>query len=249
MAAFYLIGSLIFLVVNADGIPRAFSLIFSNAFQLQSAVGGAAGYTIKKAVHFGVSRGIFTNEAGLGSAPIAHASSSCKSPVEQGMWGIFEVFFDTIVICTITTLVILTADGGTLWQCGLDGASLTTAAFSTVFGKSGSIFLSVAVVFFAVASILGWAFYGQKSIAYLTHENDRVLLIYRMIFILLIVAGAVMHLEAAWSISDTLNGLMALPNLAALLVLSPVVFKLTREYREGSAAGRRQQKLERQKKR
>jgi len=230
MAFFYIAGSVIFLIYNFAHIPSAFLLIFEGAFHPQSVAGGVLGFTVKNAFHYGIARGVFTNEAGLGSAPIAHAVANCRHPAEQGLWGIFEVFFDTIVICTMTTLVILTADGGRLWQSGENGAVLTTKAFETVFGSYGSYFIAVAIIFFAVASILGWAFYGQRSIEYITGGNKKVLLVYRLVFIVLIVIGAISNIETAWSISDTLNGLMAIPNVLALLALSPFVFKITKDY-------------------
>jgi len=230
MALFYMLGSAFFLILNASQIMPALFLIIKSAFNPQSTVGGIMGYTVKQAMHFGISRGVFTNEAGLGSAPIAHACSSNKDPVTQGMWGIFEVFFDTIIMCTVTTLVILTANGGTLWQSGLDGTVLTTKAFSTCFGEYGTIFIAISIVFFAIASVLGWALYGEKSILYITKGRGSALVLYRSIFIAMLIVGATVNLQTVWSISDTLNGLMAIPNLIALLVLSPVVIKITNNY-------------------
>ena len=231
MAIFYLTGAVIFLVYNRSCIPAALNLIINGAFTPGGAFGGIAG----SAVRYGISRGIFTNEAGMGSAPIAHGSADTDSPVRQGMWGIFEVFLDTIVVCTVTALVILTADGGKFYTCGMSGVPLTSGAFSTLYGSFGASFISVAVVFFALASILGWAFYGQKSVEYITKKR-LWLSVYRVVFIGFVFLGAISDLELAWSISDTLNGLMAIPNLTAVLLLSPIVFRLTRKYRRGTTS-------------
>ncbi len=231
MAVFYVLGAIVFLCINAGQIPSTLKLIFSSAFNLKSAAGGVAGYTVRQALQYGVARGVFTNEAGMGSAPIAHASADTNDPVSQGMWGIFEVFLDTIVICTLTTLVILTAKGGTLWNSGLDGAQLTTAAFSSVFGSFGAVFIAISILFFAFATILGWAFYGQKALDYISGGNENLILAYKIFYILLIFAGAMINIKFVWSIADALNGLMAIPNLIAILFLSGVVFKLTKEHK------------------
>ncbi len=223
MAIFYITGSVIFLTVNREFVMPALGLIVRSAFSGKSVCGGIAGAAVK----YGIARGIFTNEAGMGSAPIAHGSAETDSPAKQGMWGIFEVFFDTIVMCTITALVILTADGGKFYTCGADGAVLTAGAFSTVFGMFGSSFISVAIIFFALASIAGWAFYGQKAVEYIT-KNRIWVNIYKTAFVLFVFAGTVMELTAVWSISDALNGLMLICNLAAILLLSPIVIKLTK---------------------
>lgn len=232
MTVFYLLGTIVCLLVFWKQIPKALSLIFAGAFTPTAAAGGVAGYTVRQAVQFGVARGIFTNEAGLGSAPIAHAASSNQNPVTQGMWGIIEVFIDTILMCTITALVLLTAGDGTIWMCGLDGAALTTAAFSSVFGSFGGMFIAVAILFFAVASILGWAFYGQKAMEYIFKDNKQSVLLYRFFYIAVIFLGATANLKVVWSMADTFNGLMSLPNLLAILVLSPVVFRITGRYQK-----------------
>lgn len=228
MAVFYVVGSFIFLWINRNAIGNAVNSIFSGAFSSKGIFGGVYGFSVKKAVQYGMSRGIFTNEAGMGSASIVHGEADCKSPAHQGMWGIFEVFFDTIFICTITALVILTSAKNV--PAGLDGAELTVAAFSTVFGSSGEYFIAVAVLFFAVASILGWAFYGQRSLEFLFGENSRIITIYKIIFILFIFAGSVMSLQTVWSLSDVLNGLMLVPNLAVIIVMSKEVINVKRNF-------------------
>lgn len=208
-----------FLFIYRAGIGDAFLLILREAFRLRPAVGGMAGYGISRALSTGLARGVFTNEAGLGSAPIAHASADCKSPAHQGAWGIFEVFLDTIVVCTITALVILLAGNGALLQSGLNGAPLTSAAFAGAFGRFGESFLAVSIVFFAVSAMLGWCFYGESALRYLSHGNHAVILSYRAIFILCILIGAVVELTTVWRLSDCLNALMAIPNIYALLRL------------------------------
>lgn len=221
---FYIGGCVFFLFVKASQIPNAFAEIFCDAFNFKSAGGGILGFGVSRAMRFGISRGIFTHEAGLGAASIAHSASSEKESAVQGMWGIFEVFFDTILICTITALVILTSG-----VSGADGSVLTALSFSTVFGDFGIYFIAIAITFFATASILGWAFYGQRALEYISESSlaDRFLKIF---FILSVFAGSIINMQSMWDISDILNGLIALPNLAALIILAPDVVKITNEY-------------------
>jgi len=197
----------------------AVSLIFTEAFSLRSAVGGVAGHSLMTALRYGVSRGVFTNEAGMGAASIAHAAAECKSPAHQGAWGIFEVFLDTNTVCTLTGLVLLTAQGGTLWQSGLDGAAMTSAAFVSVFGPLGATFIAVSVMIFAIAGMLGWCLYGETSVGYLTGRSGRAIFLYRAIFILFVFVGATSELRVVWELTDALNALMAIPNIAALWLL------------------------------
>lgn len=208
-----------FLFIHRTGVPSTLGLILREAFRLRPAVGGIAGYGLSRALSTGLSRGVFTNEAGLGSAPIAHASADCKSPAHQGVWGIFEVFLDTIVVCTITALVILLAGGGRLWQTGLDGAPLTALAFASTFGHLGEQLLAVSIAFFAVSAMLGWCFYGESALRYICHNNKTVILCYRVLFIVCIPLGAVTELTTVWRLSDCLNALMAIPNIFAILML------------------------------
>ena len=193
------------------------------------------GYTIATALRFGISRGIFTNEAGLGSAPIAHGSAEAESPVKQGMWGIFEVFFDTVVMCTLTALVILTSG---LWDSGLNGAALTTAAFSQVIGRYASGFIAVSTLFFAVSSILGWYYYGSCCLQYLSSEK-RSVRFYQAAFFAAAVVGAVTELNAVWAMADLLNLMMFLPNVIAVLLLSRIVFDRTSAYKQGKRKNRK----------
>ena len=231
MAAVYIICALIVVIVNAGQIPGVFAAIFKGAFNPSAVVGGAVGISMKLAITKGVGRGVFSNEAGLGSAPIAHAAAHCDGPVEQGVYGIFEVFMDTIVICTLTSLVVLCSGvaTGNYGNNDLAGVPTAVAGFATVFGdKLGSIILAVGLLLFATSTILGWALYGTRCAEFLF--GSKIIRPYEVIFCLVCIAGAVADLKLVWDISDTLNGLMAIPNLIAVLLLSPVVIKLTKEH-------------------
>ena len=225
MAAFYVLGGIIILVTNAARIPAAFGLIFSQAFTGTAAVGGFAGSTIMMAARYGVARGVFSNEAGLGSAPIAHAAATTDNPVRQGLWGIFEVFMDTIVVCTITALSIMVTG---VWQTGETGAALSALAFDTAIPGIGGSIVAVGVLLFAYSTIIGWEYYGERCAEYLL--GSKAILPYRILFIPFIVIGAIGGLVTIWDIADTLNGLMAIPNLIGVLGLSGVIIKLTKEY-------------------
>jgi AGCS family alanine or glycine:cation symporter len=228
MAAVYIIAALIVIAVNIDSLGAAFAKIFRDAFTPGAAAGGAAGISIKTAISWGFRRGVFSNEAGLGSAPIAHASSSEKNPVRQGLYGIFEVFFDTIVICTITGLTLLMSGVGL--DYGVSGSiALNISAFATVFGgKAAALIIAVGMTLFAVATVFGWALYGIRCVEYLFGAGS--VWIYQFIYVLAVVAGATLDLDFVWQIADTLNGLMAIPNLIAVLALSGVVVKLTKAH-------------------
>lgn len=225
MAIFYVVGGLIILATRLSAIPEAFALIFRHAFTPTAAVGGFAGATIQKAMTLGVARGVFSNEAGLGSAPIAHATAQTDHPVRQGLWGIFEVFADTIVVCSITALSIIVTGA---WQSGETGASLTSHAFNLGLPGPGGVIVAIGVLLFAYSTLISWAFYGEKCFEYLV--GTRTAKLYRYVFLPFIYIGAVGALEPIWLLSDTLNGLMAVPNLIGLLGLSGVIIKLTREY-------------------
>lgn len=225
MAGFYMIGALIIILTSLNQVPAAFSAIIGNAFTGRAAVGGFAGAGVLQAVRFGVARGIFTNEAGLGSASIAHAAARTDHPARQGLWGIFEVFFDTHVVCTLTALVIMVTG---VWLEDLEGAALTTAAFNTGLPGPGGYIVAVGLVFFSFSTLVAWSFYGEKCFEYLA--GTRWVVLYRLIWIPLIPIGAVGGLRAVWSLADTLNGLMAIPNLIGLWGLSGIIIKLTREF-------------------
>lgn len=230
MAVFYVVVAVVALLLNAPKIPGAFALIINEAFNFKSAAGGAAGYGIMVAMQYGFARGVFSNEAGLGSAPIAHASSSAKNPVDQAMWGMFEVFFTTIIICTCTALVILTSGA---MDTGLSGSALSIAAYNSVIPGVGGICVTLGTVLFATSTILGWAYYGEKAIEYLTNKNNAAVLAYRVLYTIIVFvgcAGGSGSLDLIWNISDTSNGLMAIPNLIGIIGLSGIVVKTTKEY-------------------
>lgn len=225
MAAFYILGGLAIIILNASQIPAALVLIVKSAFTGHAATGGFAGSTIMLAMRYGVARGVFTNEAGLGSAPIAHAAATTDSAVRQGLWGVFEVWIDTLVIATITALAIMVTG---VWDSGLSGASLTTAAFNATIPVYGGWIVAIGLFLFAFSTILGWEYYGERCAEYLF--GSKVNMAYRILWIPFIVIGSIGGLNVLWDLADTLNGLMAIPNLIGLVFLSPVVIKLTKEF-------------------
>ncbi len=228
MALFYIVGGLVVIITHIQNLPGAIFSIFSGAFDFRSVTGGITGFVAASAIKHGIARGVFSNEAGLGSSPIVHAASSECEPVIQGMWGIFQVFVDTILICSVTALCILTS--GVL-PTAQDGALLSVQAFSTTFGGAGEIFVTISITLFAFATVIGWSYYGEQCIGYLSGEHfSRNVLIYKALQVLFILFAAVMKIDLVWSISDTFNGLMALPNLIALLFLSGQVVKEYRRY-------------------
>ena len=235
MAVIYILSALIIFFAHIGNIGNVLRSIFVGAFTPSAVVGGAAGITISAAVKRGVGRGVFSNEAGLGSAPIAHAAADTDSAVRQGCFGVFEVFADTIVICTLTAFAVLMS--GTPINFGqAAGADLTIAAFGTTFGRVGGIIISVGLTLFATSTILSWCLYGTRCAEFL-FKTTKIIKPYQVIFCLVIILGAVTELSLVWDIADTLNGLMAIPNLVGLLGLSPIVIKLTREYFNGVRLG------------
>lgn len=231
MCVGYVVACLIVLGIYADRIPDAFALIFSSAFSPVAATGGFAGAALMMAIRYGVARGIFSNEAGLGTAGIAQAAGQTKNPVESGLVGMMGTFIDTIVVCTMTGLVLLVTG---VWSSGLKGAALSAAGFSEAFPGFGGQFLAIALVVFAFTTILGWSYYGEKCWEYLF--GTAVEVPYRVLWTLFVLVGAVTHLDFVWLVSDTLNAFMALPNLVSLLLLSPVIVKLTQDYWAGKRA-------------
>jgi len=225
MAAIYIVGGLWLIIANASKLPLAFSLIFTNAFTGTAAVGGFSGTVMMQAIRYGVARGIFSNEAGLGSAPIAHAAATTDHPVRQGLWGVFEVFMDTIIICSITALSIMVTG---VWESGESGAVLSAMAFNTGLPGVGKYIVSVGLILFAYSTILGWEYYGERCLEYLF--GTKPIFAYRILWVVMVVVGAIGGLTFMWDLADTLNALMAFPNLVAVLMLSPVVFKLTKEF-------------------
>ena len=240
MAVIYILSALIIFFAHIGNIGNVLRSIFVGAFTPSAVVGGAAGVTISAAVKRGVGRGVFSNEAGLGSAPIAHAAADTDSAVRQGCFGVFEVFADTIVICTLTAFAVLMS--GTPINFGqAAGADLTIAAFGTTFGRVGGIIISVGLTLFATSTILSWCLYGTRCAEFL-FKTTKIIKPYQVIFCLVIILGAVTELSLVWDIADTLNGLMAIPNLVGLLGLSPIVIKLTREYFNGVRLGQSNRK-------
>lgn len=225
MAFSYVGAGLVILAINFDELPNAFSLIFTHAFTPIAATGGFAGAAVWAAIRFGVARGVFSNEAGLGSAPIAHAAASTNSPVQQGNIAMLGTFIDTIIICSITGLVIISSG---VWSQGETGASLSSAAFESALPGVGSYIVTIGLSIFAFTTILGWSFYSEKCVEYLFGES--AITPFRFLWIIAVPIGATASLDFIWLVADTLNALMALPNLIALILLSPVVFKLTKEH-------------------
>ncbi|HEM3505324.1 TPA: sodium:alanine symporter family protein [Streptococcus suis] len=226
MAILYILASLIVLLVHWDELLPTLGLVLKSAFSPAAAVGGFVGATVKEAIQRGIARGVFSNESGLGSAPIAAAAAKSDNPVEQGLISMTGTFIDTIIICTLTGLTILVTGQ---WSVeGLEGAPLTQAAFATVFGNAGSIALTISLVLFAFTTILGWSYYGERCIEFLF--GTKSILPYRLLFVAMVALGGFLKLDLIWTIADIVNGLMALPNLIALLALSPVIIKETRQY-------------------
>ena len=225
MAVSYVFAGLVVLTIYADQIPAAFDLIFTYAFTPIAATGGFAGAAVWAAIRFGVARGVFSNEAGLGSAPIAHAAAMTNSPVRQGTVAMIGTFIDTIIICSITGLVIIVSGA---WTSGETGATLSSVAFESALPGVGGYVVAFGLSVFAFTTILGWSVYGEKCVEYLFGVKSIVP--FRVLWIVAVPLGAMANLSFIWLVADTLNALMALPNLIALLLLSPVVFKLTREY-------------------
>ncbi len=232
MAVLYIVGAFVVCIVHIDQFGAVFSSIFKGAFAMKAVGGGIVGSGVKLAVTWGMKRGVFSNEAGLGSSVMVHSSSNVKEPVRQGMWGIFEVFADTIVVCTLTAFTVLSSglvdlETGAVISSSEDSA-LVGEAFATVFGSLGPAFIAIAILLFAFSTVLGWSHYGSKAFEYLFGSNATV--IYRVVFIVFILGGATMSLQLAWDLSDTFNGLMAIPNLIGVISLAPIVSKITKNY-------------------
>ncbi|MCB1706086.1 MAG: sodium:alanine symporter family protein [Halioglobus sp.] len=228
MALAYAVAALIIIGLNITHVPAAIGTIVVSAFTPTAATGGFAGATVWAALRFGVARGIFSNEAGLGSAPIAHAAARTNQPVQQGMIAMLGTFIDTLIICTMTGLVIVITD---VWPSGTSGASLTTSAFSSAL-LGGEYVVVGGLCLFAFTTMIGWSFYGERCMVFLF--GARAVLPFRLAWVLAVPLGTIFHLDTVWLIADTLNALMALPNLIALLLLGPLVFRITREYFDSS---------------
>lgn len=232
MAIAYIIGALVIFFANIDQAGAIFSAIFKGAFGLRAVGGGIIGSGVKMALTWGMKRGVFSNEAGLGSSVMVHSNSNVKEPVRQGMWGIFEVCADTMIVCTLTAFAVLSSGlvdldtGAVLSESS--GSALVGEAFATIFGSFGPMFIALAILLFAFSTVLGWSHYGSKAWEYLFGAKSTIA--YKVVFILMIFIGATMKLSLAWDLSDTFNGLMAMPNLIGVLCLSPLVMKITQNY-------------------
>ncbi|MDQ3673188.1 MAG: sodium:alanine symporter family protein [Gemmatimonadota bacterium] len=226
MAIFYLLGGIAVILLHAGRIPEALGLVFNGAFSGTAATGGFAGAGVMLALRYGIARGLFSNEAGLGSAPMVHAAAETDHPVRQGLYGIFEVFVDTILICTTTGLAILVTG---VWTGEATGAALTVEAFSAGLpGAWGGIIVTTGLVLFAFSTLIGWSYYGETGAVYLL--GTRAALPYRILWLVFIYLGAVGSLKLVWDVADTLNGLMAIPNLVSVLIAIPVLRQLHKEF-------------------
>ncbi len=243
MSLLFILMALVIIFANITMVGSAFALIFKNIFSFKAAVGGVTGFAFAQIIQKGLARGIFSNEAGLGSSVIAHSASGSREPMKQGFWGVFEVFFDTFIICTLTALVILVSFGKTpevLWALGVDGEPVNATlvsmmAFEKQFDTFGTIVYSVIVPLFGFTTIVAWSYYGEKAVEYLflkTGEKGRKIsiLVFKIVYVLLVIVAAIMNAELAWAISDTFNGLMALPNLIGLVIMSGLVVKIVKNY-------------------
>ena len=225
MAIVYILGALTVIFFHIEKIPATLSLVFTSAFSPIAAVGGFAGASIRTAIQNGVARGVFSNESGLGSAPIAAAAAKTNEPVEQGLISMTGTFIDTLIICSLTGLTILVTG---VWSGDLNGVALTQSAFSIVFSEFGSVVLTIFLVLFAFTTILGWNYYGERCFEFLF--GVRYIWLYRVVFVIMVLLGGFIELDMVWIIADIVNALMALPNLIALLALSPIVVTETRKY-------------------
>ena len=237
MVILYILGTLIIFFTNISQVGAVFGAIFKGAFAGQAAAGGIVGYGLKLAIEQGMKRGVFSNEAGLGSSVMVHSSSNVREPVRQGMWGIFEVFADTIIVCTLTAFAVLSSGlvnletGVTIAEyngIALTKANLVSTAFSIRFGFVGSAFIAISVMLFAFSTVLGWSHYGTTAAEYLLGEKRTIP--YRIVFVLLVFGGAVMGDNLAWDLADTFNGMMMMPNLIGVIALSGLVAKITKNY-------------------
>lgn len=225
MIVVYVGCSLFVLALNASEIPHAFGLIFYHAFNPAAATGGFVGATIAAAMRYGIARGVFSNESGMGSAPIAAAAARTNDPVKQALVSMTQTFIDTLVVCSMTALVILTASS---WTQGIGAAELTSASMAETLGPTGNVLVAISIALFAYSTVIGWNYYGEKAIEYLF--GSRAINIYRIVFTVAVMVGAVTSLEFVWNFSDLMNGMMAIPNLIGLLLLSKVIKQETNRY-------------------
>ena len=240
MAAFYIIGSIVILALNASALPHAIGLVIKGAFTPTAAAGGFLGATVMMAIRNGVARGVVSNESGLGSAPIAAAAAKTKSCVRQGLVSMTGTFFDTIVICTMTGLVLISTG---VWSSDLKGAAMTNEAFRTGLSAApmiGQYIVTIGLIFFAFTTILGWNYYGERCMTYLVGVKG--IKPYRIVYIAAVAIGAFLKLELIWILADILNGLMAIPNLIALVGLSGIIISETKKYFDELKQGKEKEK-------
>ena len=241
MALLFIIMSVIILCINITALPKAFALIFTNAFSFRSVTGGFLGYVIMKGMRFGFARGIFSNEAGLGSSVIAHSASETREPVKQGLWGILEVFIDTFIVCTLTALSLLIIsiktgvyDFTDITQNtanGLTGSAIAPFAFTQTFGRVGQVIFVIILPLFAFTTILAWAYYGEKAVQYLFGKNgDVAALVFKILYVALLFVGTMVKSDFVWALDDMFNAMMALPNLIALIFLSKQIVEVSKNY-------------------
>lgn len=235
MSLLFIILSVIAIVMHVDRLPGAIGLIFSKAFSFQAAGGGILGYSFSQVIKKGMARGVFSNEAGLGSSVIAHSASETREPVKQGLWGVFEVFFDTFIICTLTALMFLTTNDVAALSGEMEDSLMSMGMFSQNFGAFGTVTFSIILPLFAFTTILAWSYYGEKAIDFccdwMTKESRRrAVAIFKVAYVLLIAASATIKSDLIWAIDDTFNGLMAVPNLICLIALQSLVAKITKNY-------------------
>ena len=238
MSLLFILMALVIICVNVTAIGGAFALIFGNIFSFKAALGGGMGYAFSQIIQKGLARGVFSNEAGLGSSVIAHSASETREPVKQGLWGVFEVFFDTFIICTLTALVILVSFGKdevTLYSGAYIDTQVSMMAFEDVFGMFGKVVYTTIIPLFAFTTILAWSYYGEKSVDFLfrkTGDKGRKIstTVFKVAYVLLVIVSAVFDGELAWAISDTFNGLMALPNLIGVVIMGGLVLRITKNY-------------------
>ena len=235
MSLLFIIMSLIAIIIHFDQVPKAFGLIFSKAFNFQAAGGGILGYSFAQVIKKGMARGVFSNEAGLGSSVIAHSASETREPVKQGLWGVFEVFFDTFIICTLTSITFLTTFDLNTLTSDMDDSAMAMTLFSTNFGTFGVTVFSIILPLFAFTTIIAWSYYGEKAIEFCfgrvsDAKRKYIIIAFKVVYVLLIAVSAAIHGELIWAIDDTFNGLMAVPHLICLIALSGLVAKITKNY-------------------
>ena len=235
MSLLFIIMAVIAIVMNIENIPKAFALIFTKAFNFKAAGGGILGYSFAQVIKKGMARGVFSNEAGLGSSVIAHSASETREPVKQGLWGVFEVFFDSFIICTLTALMFLTTFDLTKLSSDMEDSVMSMTMFSTNFGGFGTAVFSIILPLFAFTTVIAWSYYGEKAVEFCFSwlkggKSKYAVNIFKVVYVVLIATSATIHSELIWAIDDTFNGLMAVPNLICLVALSGLVAKITKNY-------------------